>query len=180
MKLDRREALKLAAGAALARPVLGGEAAAAPLPEGRFFKARELALLGELSECILPADPHSPGARAAGVAAFLDAQLAEKDPKYPDWAEERKRAREHLAALDDLSRDMFAKGFLDATADQRTAVVAKAAAGEADPKTPSEKAFKWVKEQTVQVYYTSKIGIHEEMEYKGNTLLTEFSGEEAK
>ena len=179
MKLDRREALKLAAGAALARPVLRGEAAAA-LSDGRFFKARELALLDELSECILPADAHSPGARAAGVAAFLDAQLAEKDPKYPDWAEERKRAREHLAALDDLSRDMFAKGLLEVTADLRTAVVAKAASGEGEPKTPAEKAFKWVKERTAYAYYTSKIGIHEEMEYKGNTLLTEFSGEEAK
>ena len=179
MKLDRREVLKLAAGVALARPGLDGAAAAA-LPEGRFFKARELALLDELSEVILPADAHSPGARAAGVAAFLDAQLAEKDPKIPDWAQERKEAREHLAAVDALSRDMFAKEFLEITAEQRSAVVAKAASGEAEPKTPAERAFKWAKEQTAHGYYSSKIGIHEEMEYKGNTLLTEFAGEEAK
>ena len=179
MKLDRREILKLAAGVALARPGLDANAAAA-LPEGRFFKARELALLDELAECILPADGHSPGARAAGVAAFLDAQLAEMNPTIPDWAAERKEAREHLAAVDALGRDMFAQDFLELTADQRTAVVAKAASGEADPKTPAEKAFKWAKGHTARAYYSSKIGIHEEMEYKGNTLLTEFAGEEAK
>ena len=108
MKLDRREILKLAAGVALAGP--GREAAAAAaLPEGRFFKARELALLDELAECILPADAHSPGAKAAGVAAFIDAQLAAKDPKLADWAAERKEAHEHIAAVDALSRDMFTK-----------------------------------------------------------------------
>jgi len=181
VKLDRREILKLAAGAALARPVLGGVAdAAAALPKGRFFDAQELALLDVLSEAILPADDHSPGARAAGVAAFLDAQLAEKDPKIPDWAEERQAARAHLAALDALCREMHGQGFLEASDEQRNAVLARAAAGEREPKTGAEKAFKWVKEQTALGYYTSRIGIHREMEYKGNTVLVEFAGEEPK
>jgi Gluconate 2-dehydrogenase subunit 3 len=180
VKLDRREVLKLAAGAALARPVLSGEATAAAASDGRFFSAAEMALFDALSETILPADEHSPGARAAGVTAFVDAQLAEKDPKIPDWAEERKEARESLAALDALCREMKGKGFVDASAADREAVLTKAAAAESDPKTPAEKAFKWVKERTAYAYYTSKIGIHQEMEYKGNTLLTEFAGQEPK
>ncbi len=180
MKLDRREVLKLAAGAALARPIQSAQAAAAPLPAGRFFDGGELALLDALSEAILPADEHSPGARAAGVAAFLDAQLAEKDPRIPARAEERTTAREHLAALDALCREMHAQGFLDASAEQRNAVLARAAEGERDPKTPAEKAFKWAKAQTAFAYYTSNIGIHREMEYKGNTVLVEFVGEVPK
>ncbi len=183
MKLDRREVLKIAAGAALARPglsVLPAEAAAAPLPAGRFFDGKELALLDALSETILPADAHSPGARAAGVAAFLDAQLAEKDPKIPALAEERQAAREHIAALDALCREMHGAGFLEASAAQRNAVFGRAAEGEREPKTGPEKAFKWVKEQTVFAYYTSKIGIHQEMEYKGNTAIMEFVGEVPK
>ena len=56
-------------------------------------------------------------------------------------------------------------------------MLTKAAAGESDPETPAEKAFKWVKGRTAYAYYTSKIGIHQEMEYKGNTLLVEFAGE---
>jgi hypothetical protein len=189
VKLDRREILKLAAGAALARPALTGEAAAASagaggalpirpaLTAGRFFTAAEMDLLDAVSETILPADEHSPGARAAGVTAFVDGQLAEKDPTIPDWAEERQKARDALAALDGLCRELKGGGFVEASAADREAVLTRAAAGESDPKTPAEKAFQWAKEQTAYAYYTSKIGIHQEMEYKGNTLLVEFAGE---
>jgi hypothetical protein len=177
VKIDRREALKLAAGAALARPVFSGEAAAAPLSAGRFLDGRELALLDVLSEAILPADGHSPGARAAGVAAFVDGRLAEKDPRIPECAEERKEARDHLAALDALCRELNGRGFLEATPEERHAVLAKAAEGERDPTTAAEKAFKWAKDQTAHAYYTSKIGIHQELEYKGNSILVEFVGE---
>ncbi len=114
------------------------------------------------------------------MAAFVDAQLAEKDPKIPEWAEERQAARDHLNALDALCREMHGKGLLDAAPDERDAVLAKAAAGERDPKTPPEKAFKWAKEQTARAYYTSKIGIHQEIEYKGNSILVEFVGEVPK
>lgn len=180
MKLDRREILKLAAGAALARPVFEAAAAAPPSSAGGFFEPRELALLDVLSEAIIPTDDHSPGARAAGVAAFVDAQLAEKDPSFPEWAEERKAAREHLQALDALSREMHAQGLLEAAPHERHAVLARAAEGEHDPKTAAEKAFKWIKQQTAYAYYTSRIGLHQEMEYKGNTLLVEFSGAEPR
>ena len=42
-----------------------------------FFTRQELALVDELTEMIIPADEHSPGARAAKVAAYIDARLAE-------------------------------------------------------------------------------------------------------
>ena len=51
-------------------------AAAAPRRR-RFFTRQELALVDELSEMIIPTDDHSPGARAAKVAAYIDARLAE-------------------------------------------------------------------------------------------------------
>jgi Gluconate 2-dehydrogenase subunit 3 len=177
VKLDRREMLKLAAGAALARPVLSGEAAAAPLPAGKFFDGQELALFDVLSETILPADAHSPGARAAGVAAFVDGELAQKDPAIPDWAEERQAARDHLKALDALCQEMHGTGLLEASDKQREAVLERAAEGEREPKTAPEKAFKWAKQATARAYYTSKIGIHQELEYKGNSMLVEFVGE---
>ena len=47
-------------------------------------------------------------------------------------------------------------------------------------KPPKKKAFKWVKGRTAYAYYTSKIGIHQEMEYKGNSLQVEYAGEEPK
>src|SRR2546425_12205422 len=83
--LSRREMIA-ATAAALAAPLLPVPAVAAPSRDalqGRFLTAAELALLEELTELIIPADDHSPGARAAGVAAYLDGRLAESlDPEW--------------------------------------------------------------------------------------------------
>ncbi len=71
---------------------------------------------------------------------------------------------------------MHGKPFLESTPEQRLAVLNRMAQNEQDPKAPEERFFRHLKSATGQVYYTSKIGIHDEMEYKGNTLLTEFVG----
>ena len=44
------------------------------------------------------------------------------------------------------------------------------------PKTPLEKFFAVTKRATVQGYYMSEIGIHQELKYKGNQMLAEFVG----
>ena len=50
------------------------------------------------------------------------------------------------------------------------------AQNEEEPKAPAERFFGELKRATAGAYYSSKVGIHDEMEYKGNTLLTEFVG----
>jgi hypothetical protein len=139
-----------------------------------------MALLDELTEAIIPADAHSGGARAAGVVPFLDRTLAEKDARIPDYAEERKNWKDGLARVDEVAREMHGKPFLETTAEQRLAVLNRMAQNEHDPKAPEERFFRHLKNATGQAYYTSKIGIHDEMEYKGNTLLTEFVGTDVK
>jgi hypothetical protein len=120
-------------------------------------------LLDELSELIIPADEHSPGARAAGVADYIDARLAEslEPARQARW-------RAGLQAVDALSRELNGKPLLEATPDQRVSVLTRMAAGESDPKTPLDHFFKELKWWTVFGYYTSKIGIHRDQEYKGN------------
>src|SRR6185295_3071256 len=79
--------------------------------------------------------------------------------------------------LDELN----AKPFLEATSDQRVAVLTRMAAGEQDPKTAPERFFGELKGWTVRGYYTSKIGIHLDQEYKGNVYQRgEFAGYDAK
>jgi hypothetical protein len=129
----------------------------------RFLTPAEYALLDELSELIIPTDEHSPGARAAGVAGYIDARLAES--LEPDW---QARWRAGLQAVDALSRELNGKPLLEATPDQRVAVLTRMAASESDPKTPLDHFFKELKWWTVFGYYTSKIGIHRDQEYKGN------------
>ena len=172
--LSRRDALKITAAAALALPV-AGRAAAAPAAAPRFFTKEELALVDELAEMILPTDAHSPGARAAQVASFIDGRLA--DAVLPADLEARGRWRDGLARVEALSREMHGSGFLGGTPDQRLAVLTRMSANETAPKAPEEHFFRELKGRTIHAYYTSKIGIHDEMEYKGNTLQAEFAGE---
>ena len=50
------------------------------------------------------------------------------------------------------------------------------AAAEPNPKTPIEYFFARLQLMTVDGYYTSAFGIHRELRYKGNVVLTEFPG----
>jgi hypothetical protein len=164
-RMTRREMLG-ATAAALVLPLLSPRLLRAGSPftlSARFFTPAEFALVDELTEMIIPTDDHSPGARAARVAGDIDRRLSESfEPAWPaTW-------RSGLQSVDALSRELNEKTFMQATADERLAVLTKMAAGEAAPKTPSEKFFNELKGATVGSYYTSKIGIHVDQQYKGN------------
>jgi hypothetical protein len=170
--LTRRDVLKLGAAAAAAGVLststpLGAQTAAT----ATFFTPAELKLVDELSEMIIPADDHSPGARAAKVAAYIDARLAEAFDEA-----DRTRWREGLKRIDDLSRTASGKTFLEASPDQRVALLTQVSKNEATPKLPEEVFFKDLKSRVVFAYYTSDIGIHRDIDYKGNTFLPEFVG----
>ncbi len=176
--VTRREMIA-ATAAVLATPWLN-LAVVAARPGGdvppRFLSPAEFTLLDELTELIIPADDHSPGARAARVAGYIDDRLAES--LEPDW---QAMWRSGLQAVDGLSGDLNGKPFMQATPDERVAVLTRMAAGESDPKTPVEQFFKELKRWTVRGYYTSKIGIHDDQEYQGNVYQRgEFAGFDAK
>lgn len=175
--LSRREMLGLTAAAVAATPLvkLPADAIVSATPPGKFLTAAELALVDELTELIIPTDDHSPGAKAAGVAAYIDYRLSIS--VEPDW---QAKWRTGLKAVNGLSRDLNGKAFMDATAEQRVAVLTKMAAGEENPKTPEEHFFNELKRWTVTGYYTSSIGIHQDQEYKGNVIQPgEFAGYDA-
>jgi sugar phosphate isomerase/epimerase len=131
--------MKLSFGAALARGA----------GKHRFFTDAEFALVDELTEIIIPADEKSGGAKAAGVAGYIDRTLAEEfdGSKRQEW-------RKGLASID-------AKTFLSASDAQRIAVVAG---------MQKEPFFATLKEATVRGYYSSSIGIHDDLDYLGNTV----------
>ena len=173
MTISRRDMLKATAAAAMALPL---SQCRAPSPSSpKFFTAEEFALVDELTDMIIPTDAQSGGARAAGVAAYIDARMAEAfEP------EQGVRWRDGLKAVEALSQELNGKTFLASTPEQRLAVLTKMAAGESDPKTPAEKFFKEIKGMTIGVYYTSKVGIHDDQQYKGNVVQTgEYAGLDA-
>jgi hypothetical protein len=180
--VTRREMLKRGAGAAAGAPMLvSGVAAQTPRRAAsrrsrslKFFTEAEFALVDELSEMIIPTDDHSPGARAARVAAYIDARLAESFENGP-----RNEWRAGLRLVDQLAREASGKIFLRASVEERHKVLSRMAQNEADPRREEEKFFRELKSRVADAYYTSKIGLHDEMEYKGNTFLREFVGEDA-
>jgi hypothetical protein len=171
-ELSRRDAIKLGAAATVTVAFSGAGA----LAQGtKFFTAAELALVDELSEVVIPTDAHSPGARAAKVASYIDMRLGET------WdASERTAWRSGLEAVERVSRAMHGKGFLESSSAERINVVARMARGEGNPRSPEEVFFIQLKARVVDAYYTSEIGIKQEMEYKGNSYLPEFAGIEVK
>jgi hypothetical protein len=175
--LTRRELIETTAAALLAAPLLqavpGRGHPGGPAP--RFFTAGEYRLVDELTEMILPADHVSGGARAAGVAAYLDARLAEslEKDRQAEW-------RTGLAAVDELARGSAGKSFMEAAPAQRLAVLTQMAANEASPRTTAERFFREIKQRTIQAYYTSQIGIHDDQQYRGNVYQAgEYAGYDA-
>ena len=188
LRQDRRQWLKTSAtvlGATLLPlPVIAEENAqseAAPAaPEtkpaesktaARFFTPAQHALVDELTETIIPADSHSGGAKAAKVADYIDQFLRESfdDAEKALW-------REGLRLVDVMSFHYNGKSFVEASPEDRIAVLTVLSEHTQMTDLPEVRFFIELKRLTIRAYYTSKIGIHDELEYKGNRILQEFVG----
>ena len=188
--LTRREAMKtigVGVGVIASLPVLNANAAAQqaahehmhtatqaatdakPQPL-RFFTPEENRTVVEMSERIIPADDSSPGAKAARVSEYIDLVVSESpDATKQAW-------REGLAAVNKMSRDKFGKTFADASVEQQVELLKEISKNERTPTTVEERFFRTIKNATIDGYYTSEIGIHKELKYKGNAYLKEFVG----
>jgi hypothetical protein len=136
----------------------------------RFFSPQQIDMLAQLTEMIIPADGHSPGAAEARVNLFIDLMVAHSAQDIQE------RWRSGLKLVDAEALKRSGKPFSDCTAEEQGWILAAMAAGEADPKTELERFFTFLKAMTVDGYYTSAIGIHRELQYKGNAVLSEFPG----
>jgi len=139
-----------------------------------FFTKEEFALVDELTELIIPADDHSPGAREAQAAAYIDFRLSDSFDDQP-----RTLWRDGLKLIEQISQEMHGRSFLACTPEERVALLTRISQNESSPVKPEELFFRELKSRTARAYYTSKIGIHNEMEYKGNVSLKEFVGYDA-
>jgi hypothetical protein len=167
MAMKRRTAIKIVTLGAFAPAGMGSLAkgfcpGAVWTPEEyklQFFTEKENEFLDELMEMIIPADDHSPGAHAAKVSLFADLMVATSAPDV------KKLWRRGLALMQG-----------EASRTSLSDALAKAAEHEGNPQTELERFFAALKEMTVNGYYTSAIGIHQDLQYQGNTYLTSFPG----
>ncbi len=136
----------------------------------KFFTAPQMQVLAEFTEIIIPTDDHSPGAKAARVHEYIDAIVADAPPEDKDlWTK-------GLVAVDELAKRDYGKALLQCTPDQHLALMEKISKNEEHPQTLEDRFFKALKNATVNGYYTSAIGIHQDLQYVGNTYLDAFPG----
>ena len=194
LKQDRRQWLKTSATvlSAAVLPLSGTPAEALPVESqsaqtssasapqapgaeaksgARFFTPAQHALIEDLSETIIPADSHSGGAKAAKVADFIEQTVREStdDQQKALW-------REGLRLMEMMSQHYNGKSFADASTEEKIAVLKALSDNEHMTDVPEVQFFHELKRLTVRGYYTSKIGIHDELEYKGNRVLMEYVG----
>jgi hypothetical protein len=141
-----------------------------PPYKAKYFAPQQVRTLEALSEAIIPADEHSPGARAARVWEYIDDLVADSDQTAKSfWTQS-------LAAIDKMAELEHGKKFAECAPEQQIALLENISRREENPGTPEEKFFVEIKKATVDGYYTSAIGIHQELEYQGNTALPDFPG----
>ena len=183
--VTRRGALRTlgtGAGALAVLPWLSDEGASAfallqqtkAPPSLEALSASQYATLEALTEAIIPADERSPGAKEARVADYVDLLLSEGDAAL------RQEWRDGLAALDAEATSRFGLPFVRLAGAQVDILLGDVGkerpAASAAQATPLEAFFITAKQATIHGYYTSEIGIHKELRYKGNAILGEFVG----
>ena len=166
--MNRRDALLLLAGTvALPDQLLAvGRTVHKKIRAGtlRALTPHQNETVATIAEMIIP-KTDTPGAREAGVPAFIDVMLAE-------WGddEQRQAFTAGLADVDKRTRAMFAKDFIACSPEQQTQVLTALDAELArlrDTKADSSKNFfagmKWL---TLTGYYTSEVGATAEQHYR--------------
>jgi len=132
----------------------------APLPKPRAFNPAEFALVSRLTDLIIPATD-TPGALGAGVPYYIDAVVSASDG-----------LRMVMKAGFDW---LFGVRFMSLAEPEQIAILeATSKAAEAGGEGEPERFWRAMKSMTADGYYTSKIGLRDELGYKGNTVLDHF------
>jgi len=181
--LNRREAIRRVAllmGGAVSAPAIlgvlagcsaepGGDAAGAAAEwKPIFLTAAQAALVAEVAEIMIPRTD-TPGAREAGVAAFIDKMLKDAYPK-----EDQERFFAGLADFEAQAKREHGRAFLELEPAQRAALVKQAH----DPAIEVERAstlpiakrnrpfILMMKELTLLGYFTSEPGATQVLQYR--------------
>jgi hypothetical protein len=134
----------------------------------RFLQPHEFATLEVLCDLIIPADEHSPAAREAGAAEYIDL-LAGNNPQIANIF------RGGIAWLNARSTSLFGEPFTESSPERQMRLLEEIA--DLDKVQPSLKAgaifFDWARRMTMDAFYTSKVGI-QDLGYLGNQALSRY------
>ena len=138
-----------------------------PAPVLKLLKAEQFHLVAEIADIMIPKTDSS-GAKDAGVPAFIDSVLADVYPKD---------AQDHFTAgLAEFATAAAAAGkpFLEQEPAQRVAFVKRSLETALDGERTPKPFILVARELTLLGFYSSKVGITENMEYVA--VPTEYHG----
>ena len=146
------------------------QAAAAPFTP-KALSAAQLESVATLAELIIPTTD-TPGAKAALVDRFIDNVMANAQPA------DKERFLTGLAWMDTRSTALYGKAFTAATPAQQTELLTKLAApsGHAAEDAPGVPFFNAMKGMTISGYYSTKIGLEQELGDNGQLFNPTFVG----
>lgn len=186
---DRRSLLKIigAIGATCAYPFASDELLAQSAPPHqhsadsdrvvtRFFNDRDYATISRITELIIPATD-TPGAIEARVPEYIDFVLARN-------TDQQLLVADGLRWLDaEAARLETGKTFAGLSEDQQLSILMPLCEAADAPWVPGKpmrprnvQFFALIKGLSADGYYTSRIGLIEELGYKGNKVLADFPG----
>jgi gluconate 2-dehydrogenase gamma chain len=128
----------------------------------KFFDTEDFAALQAFTEILIPTD-ETPGAREARCAQFIDFVLASaEDGPRDQWRHAMRALRE--------------AGFHSAGAAQREALVEVISRAERQRITPHPAyfAYRLIKQQNTFAFYTSRTGMIDVLDYRGNSYNPSF------
>jgi gluconate 2-dehydrogenase gamma chain len=179
---NRRETLKIigAISASCAFPfgadeLYGQHVHPAPAPPAasgnrqlKYFSEAEMRAIGRIADLLIPATD-TPGALAAGVPDYIDEIVSVNQ-------EHQEPYRSGLCWLNMRSRELFGKAFIELGEAQQVAMLTplSEAVDAGRVSTMGERFFHLIKSMTADGYYTSYVGLVQELGYKGNTVLEYF------
>ena len=182
---DRRSLLKIfgAIGATCAYPFASDElygqkapqhqhpaAARKSEPQPRFFNQTDFATISRIADLIIP-QTDSPGAIDADVPAYIDLVVARN-------TDQQLVVADGLRWLDTEAGRIAGKKFLELSEKEQLSILeplceaADSSSGLARGR--NVQFFSLIKSLTADGYYTSRVGLIEELGYKGNSALASF------
>lgn len=171
--MKRRDALRTlaASAAALATSRLWVHVLAEEEWTPKLLTAAQNEQIIALTEAILPAT-ETPGAKAALVNRFIDQALA-------DTGETQRRAfLQGMAWIGERSQAQFGSDFASAAPEQQSALLARIdddGPVSADDR-PGAEFFRAIKSMTISGYYSTEIGLRQELGDDGRMVLARFEG----
>ena len=143
----------------------GAQASTGPV---RFFTPAEMAVVAAVANQIIP-DSQTPGAAKAGVPGYIDLVVSTNKAH-------QKLHRDGIAWLQAESKRLHQRGFAQVSPAQQLAILQPLcdACDHGKPAGLAQRFFESIKGMTCDGYYTSRVGMVDELGFTGPAVLAEY------